>query len=456
MASGLSGVGSFSEDRKEDFQSISLDYNEQEFSANYSSAYIQKVYPLVQPNLNQECSVHTFEIGSEHDTNFIDLQNIYANVKFIVTQADDTAVDDSDNTISIINNIDHSLFASTDVFINGTLISDHGKHSSLRNYITNLLSTSEQTKRTSLSVNHWLDDDSNADRTVSKDSFDSTKPVYQKALMERGKFIKSGEVQAYFQPQFDLMTCPRLLPPGNILKLNFEVAESNFLLIVPPVTDPAGRKYKLRITSFNLEVQRCVPNQIALRHVEQAKKTLMHFPITRTQIRNVQVLTGQHEVIIPRLVDSSQMPYQLLMVPVQNYQFKYLQKNPYVWKSCDIKKANLLLNGASIPREPFDISKISRNRVYKLIMKALGHTELTGSSSGLSPERWWKSKFFLAWDLTGCWCAGAHNHRPTGGDLQLQISFSTAPATPINLYIIACYENSISILDKIVSLNYTV
>ena len=88
-------------------------------------------------------------------------------------------------------------------------------------------------------------------------------------------------------------------------------------------------------------------------------------------------------------------------------------------------------------------------------MKALGHTELTGTSSGISLDRWWKSKFFLAWDLTGCWCAGAHNHRPVGGDLQLQLSFNPAPTENIFMYVIACYENSITILDKTVTLNYT-
>ena len=146
MASGLAGLASIKDDRKEDFQSISLDYEEQEFSANYSSSFLQKIYPIVAPTLSQECSTHTFEIGSANDTNFIDLQSIYADVKFVVTQEDGTALTVNDKTISIINNIDHSLFSSIDVFINNIIVSDHGKNSPLRNYVTNLLSTNPDRK----------------------------------------------------------------------------------------------------------------------------------------------------------------------------------------------------------------------------------------------------------------------------------------------------------------------
>lgn len=63
---------------------------------------------------------------------------------------------------------------------------------------------------------------------------------------------------------------------------------------------------------------------------------------------------------------------------------------------------------------------------------------------------------FQAFDLTNCWCAGGHNHRASSGDLQLNIKLSTAATEPLKLIIVACYENNISILDREVTLDYTV
>ena len=453
MASGLSGIASLKEEREKDFQSNSLDFEPLEYSANYDSWHLQKIYPLVYPNVDQENCQHTFEIGSEHDNNYIDLREIYANVSFRVTTTDDIALTSADTNVSVVDNIDHSLFSSIDVFINGNLVSDHGKESSLRNYVTNLVSTSEQTKKTHLAANHWLFDKENARKTIDKDSFKDDDDNQEKQLTTRAKIL-TEEVHCYFQPQFDLMTCGKLLPAGNTLKLNFEMAHSDFLLLVPEATSPTDKSYKIRITSFTLEVKRCVPNKIALRHVEEAKKTRMCFPITRTTIRPFQVLQGQHTVTIPRIVDPVQLPYQLLVIPIENYQFKKQNQNPYIWDSCGIEKANLVLNGLSMPQAPLELSM--RNRVYKFVMNALGHNELTGTSCGVSPYQWQNSKFFLAFDLAGCGCAGGHNHRPVSGDLQLHLTFKLAPKEPISLYVVACFENTISILDKTVTLDYTV
>ena len=408
MSSGIAGISGIEEDRKEDFQSVSLDYSKQNFSANYSRSFIQKIYPLTAPALTQENCEHTFEIGSDNDTNFIDLQSIYANVSFKVVNKDTGAAVTAatDKSVSIINNIDHSLFQSINVFINGTLVSDHGRDSPIRNYVTNLLSTSSETKKTHLHANHWIDDEGTP--KISPLAADFVSPTGEKGLYERFNLIKSGGVHCYFQPQFDLMTCPRLLPAGNTLKLTFVTAHSDFLLMVPAVTEPANTKYKLEITSFNLEVQRILPNRSALRHVEDAKKSILSFPITRTTVRKVQILTGQYDVLLPRIVSPDQLPYQILIIPAENYQFDVSTKNPYVWKQNNIKKANLLLNGTSIPQEPYQFDDKNKIRAYKLIMKALGHTELTSSSCGVSINRWLKANFFIAWDLTGCCCAGIY------------------------------------------------
>ncbi len=61
----------------------------------------------------------------------------------------------------------------------------------------------------------------------------------------------------------------------------------------------------------------------------------------------------------------------------------------------------------------------------------------------------------MAFDLTSCWCAGLHSHRPIGGDVQLQMMLSTPAVNALSIVMISCYENNITILNCAVTLDYT-
>ena len=397
-----SGIGGVSEDRESDFQTSALNYSKPEYSANYTRGFLQKIYPSVAPQYTQELSTHHFTIGSENDDYFIDLQNIFANVKFKVLKVDGNDFKNltpTDN-VSMISDFAHSLFWSIDVFLNNTLVSDHGRHASLRGYLTNLVSTSKGVKRSILSADGFISVDK---KEVNKDLTTGNCPLDKVYALNRRLITGSKEVSCYFQPHFDLISCPRLIPGGNNLKFVFTQAPSDFLLIGPT---HATDKFVLQLSSFNLEVQRVLPNRQALKHVEAAKKIPMNFPITRTQIRTRQILSGQIDIVLPRLIEStSQLPYQIIIIPVENEQFNKFTVNPYVWSPGNIASINLTLNGVSIPQEAFNLVT-DKQRAYKLSMKALGFTETSGINCGISYEDWLKEHFFMAFDLTNCWCAG--------------------------------------------------
>ena len=73
MSTGIAGLV---ESAKEDFQNLGFDYRQGEYSANYTNAFLQRVYPLVPSNTDQENCLHTFEIGSLKYGHFIDLQKL--------------------------------------------------------------------------------------------------------------------------------------------------------------------------------------------------------------------------------------------------------------------------------------------------------------------------------------------------------------------------------------------
>ncbi len=398
MSTGIAGL---TESTKEDFQNLGFDYRQGEYSANYANAYFQRVYPLVPSITDQENCVHTFEIGSLKDSHFIDLQNIYADIKFKVVRSDGTALV-KDERVSIVNNISHNLFRSIDATINQTLVSDHVKYNNFRSYVTNALSLSSCVKTESLICDYWLDDEDDAGIDVIDDQFTKSGEE-ETSIKKRSEWIAlSAEKHLYFKPHFDLATSPRFLPPNTVLKLDFTMADSKYLLLASKPTSPtANVDYRLKIVSFNLEVGRILPSPEIITNVVSNSKPY-NFPITRTTVRRFQINTGEHEVLINRLVNPLQLPYQLIVIPLQNTQLSDINKNPLVFTSHHIVKANLILNGSVLPANPYQ-PESGDMRTYKLCQKVLGFTETGEKSNGITRYAYKKSKFYLAWDLTNCW-----------------------------------------------------
>ena len=395
MSTGIAGLV---ESTKEDFQNLGFDYRQGEYSANYANAYFQRIYPLVPSITDQENCLHTFEIGSLKDSHFIDLQNIYADIKFKVVHSDGTDLV-ADERVSIVNNISHNLFRSIDTSINQTLVSDHGRYNNFRSYVTNALSLSSSVKVESLISDCWLDDEDDATVDVTDAQFTDAKT----SINIRSAWIsESKERHLYFKPHFDLATSPRFLPPSTVLKLDFTMADSKYLLLATKPTHPnPNMDYRLKIVSFVLEVGRILPSPEIITNVVSNSKPY-NFPITRTTVRRFQINAGEHEVLINRIVNPTQLPYQLIVIPIQNTQFSDINKNPLVFSPHGIVKANLILNGSVLPANPYQIGS-GEMRTYKLCQKVLGFTETGEKSNGITRYAYPRSKFYLAWDLTNCW-----------------------------------------------------
>ena len=180
------------------------------------------------------------------------------------------------------------------------------------------------------------------------------------------------------------------------------MADSKYLLLASKPTSPiANVDYRLKIVSFNLEVGRILPSPEIITNVVSNSKPY-NFPITRTTVRRFQINTGEHEVLINRLVNPLQLPYQLIVIPLQNTQLSDINKNPLVFTSHHIVKANLILNGSVLPANPYQ-PESGDMRTYKLCQKVLGFTETGEKSNGITYYAYQRSKFYLAWDLTNCW-----------------------------------------------------
>ena len=266
------GIGGHSDEKTGDYQSTRLDFGASEYAANFEHYYKQKIYPVVAPNLHQESSIHSFEIGSLSDPYFIDLRQIYCNISWKVVREDGSNLDETDDKVSIVNSASHSLFEQIDVSINGIQISDHTRYTHFRSFLTNCLSISSDVKKSLLIMDFWKDDDDKAKTKIVNASFEET------GIKERSKIIAtSNEVNSYFKPMFDLATSERDLPGGNVLRMVFTITPSDFLLLYPT----GGKSYKVKVTHFEMEVGRYLPPKSIQKSIESKKKTPLVFPLTR-------------------------------------------------------------------------------------------------------------------------------------------------------------------------------
>lgn len=210
-----------------------------------------------------------------------------------------------------------------------------------------------------------------------------------------------------------------LFSGGHAIRLSFTISPSDFLLLYPSTS---AHKYKVQILSFELEViivlkikiilfdqvGRYLPGKAAHRHVEKQKSGELTFPFCRTVVRRREVAVGMHDVLLNRIMDSGQLPYSLVVVLVENYQFYSPSKNPFCWKPNNLEEYNLLVDGVSRPLQPMKIDPAGymSARAYKQTFRSLGWGELSGRSPGIDPLAWLGNKFFLSFDLTDCGCAG--------------------------------------------------
>lgn len=396
------GIGGLNEDRGGDLISTRLDYGPIDYVENYAHYYKQKIHPIVAPNLNQENSIHTFQIGSDNNPYFIDLQEINCDIDWRVVKEDGTRIDDTD-MVSIVNSFSHSLFEQIDVFINGQQISDHARYAHFRSFLTNALSISSKVKKNLLKTDFWHDDDWDGNIKITPDSFSSEKGKGETGIINRSKIIeKSRTVNSYFKPHFDLATCSRDLPGNTELKLVFTMASSDFLLL-----HTTQKRYKVEVIKFELEVGRYLPPKSIEKIVESKKKSGLLLPFTRTTVRKREVNIGLHDLILPRLLEGDNLPFSIVIVPLTNYQLYSAEQNPYCWKQNNISRFSLLHNGTSLPLDPLKLgADFTSYRAFKHCMDSIGWKMTSASTPGITAEAWQGSKFFMGWNITSCFCSG--------------------------------------------------
>lgn len=63
-------------------------------------------------------------------------------------------------------------------------------------------------------------------------------------------------------------------------------------------------------------------------------------------------------------------------------------------------------------------------------------------------------KFLMAFNLALDGCAGIHNHQPSSGKIDLELTFERATPASLNLFVMCVYESEITVDKGKVYMNY--
>lgn len=177
------------------------------------------------------------------------------------------------------NNFMQSLFSQVNLILNGTNLSVSDSQYAYKSYLENLLSFSNEKKKTELLSELYYPDE--AFRLADGDS---------RPYRVRAKFMKNGIVELLGPIHHEMSSTHKLLPSNVPISFQlFRNKPNNSLLVTgksKSTLDTEDSEYEINIKVAKLYVRRLKMHPSVVLDIEEnLKKTLALFPITRSEIK---------------------------------------------------------------------------------------------------------------------------------------------------------------------------
>ena len=387
----------------------------------------------------------TFEVTGSPKQH-IDLRAIKMDVLLKITKADGSAP--AANAVGVVNNTLHSLFKEMTAELNQRPVSDTSALHHYKAYFETLLNYREDVQKTRLLAEGWTKD------TVGK--MDVTEVGKDNTgLNDRSKRFNQGAlVRLSGRPHLDIFTIGRLLAPDVKLRVNCVPASDEFVLkTAAPAANAAQEKYKMEIVSANLKVcDKELKNEVLLAHQQINAKMPMRYPMSRTSMMHVTIPTGSSAFQYPNLFNGN-LPDLVIIGLVRDEDYAgHYNKNPYNFQNFGLDHVTLKRNGMAVPRSGYTPKFAEKDYIkdYVTMLEELGRDQ-GNDTVALTPEEWADGYNLYAFHTTpGPIGSGAERARSqfTKGNLKLELNFSKATTTLIQVIVYAQMWGQIEIDDK--------
>lgn len=374
-----------------------------------------------------------FYIPPTADYIFLPHTRLYVRGKISRVDATATAAID----YSIVNLFPHALFRQVDVSISGLNTSSQDFLYPYKAFFETLFSYSDHAKKSHLKgCSGWI-----VDTPSNQDVIGDGNNGYK----ERKELVKDGREFDFCVPlHADILQCAKLVPPNTSLKINLSRMNDAFSLMCA-----AGTEIKIEISHLSLFIRKIIPTEyIRGLYDSTLDKKPVILPFSRSIIKRESIAQNSSNVHLTLF--NGELPRQILICFVRSDRLDgRKQLNPFKFDHFSVRYINLRVNGMSEPCKPYE-PNFENGRISRELRALYDNTGiLTGDTGyGITRSEFLNGLTFFAWDTTADHCNGFHNHeKKMGRSVDLDVAFTTALESPVNILIYATYETSIKLLN---------
>ena len=338
------------------------------------------------------------------------------------------------NTVTPVNNFMHSLFESVSIKVNNTDISRSPSSYAYRSFFETFLSFADSAKQGHLQCVGYNDEAEKRRKYL----FANMNDANDECTIDLENMIHS-----------DLTFQEKAIIGGAKLNFEFLPAKASFYFVM---SDPA---YDLFVTfeDATLYIHKFrVSQDLERAHRHAIERAPIRYPITRTQVYNMQIQQGVHEALLDNVI-TGELPRRIFFGLVEHDAFGNGNglKDPYTFKHFNMNFIACYIGGRQVPNRPYqpDFDEKRCTREYRSLYRALNQTG-TDTYLTLSKDAWMKEKCIFGFNFAPDCSNGAgggsdHVNLKENGALRMHLKFKKPLSISVNVVLFAEFDNCIEI-----------
>lgn len=393
----------------------SLDvYEKPSVLVNFDGGFVQEVFPsgsLDGPNL---------EFILETDRNlYLDLQNIYLDVKVKIIQAGSKPLLTADNgKVKFVNNTLQSLFSNCDVKFNNTLVySSNGLYAHMAMMATEMSHTIGTKQCFSYCQGYTYEDDPG---TLTGTAFTS----------RAGQTDGSASLHLYGKMPIDVFNCDKLLVPNTHVRISMIKSNPDFHFIAT-AADASGKGYKVQFLKASLHVRQMTVSESVHRSLTNTwANTPARYTFPEVKSKTFIIQAGQNQLIRENIFSNE--PIRRIAIAMnKNADFTgSIKTNPFHYQKFGLRDLRIVRGGQTI------ISMNTTDDVvpYFHTIKSLNFDQ-DGPGIDLND---FPNHYILVFDLTSTLQADTDVYYPevVGAAIRLELFFDTTLTDTVELIVL--------------------